>query len=87
MPGTELQFDYGEFSVSWDTVADSRDTVVAQVATKLPSRPVIVKATGSSRKSDEDDYNESIGTAFAIGRALERLGKEMQKQAWRDVQS
>lgn len=83
--GNTIDTTYGSLDVEWDVFSDGRDTVLAQITTKYGG--TLFSGVGSSRKSVEDDWNYEIGAGFAIGRALEDLGRQLQKRAWRVVQA
>lgn len=40
-----------------------------------------------AEKSEEDKDNPTLGYEFAVGRAFENLGKEMQKRGWNRIQT
>lgn len=62
-------------------------TLAADSATVVLSHPVEpqVKFSGRSWKSGEDDPDPAVGYNLALGRALEAMGRDLQRQAWRRV--
>lgn len=62
------------------TLAEDSATVVLG----HPLNPNI-KFSGRSWKSRKDDPDPDVGYYLALGRALEAMGRDLQRQAWRRV--
>ena len=70
------------------TVITDRNATVAEVTLITDMihddngfTPVVVTATGSAKREPSDKPDESIGTDLATGRALEALGRKLQRRA------
>jgi hypothetical protein len=66
----------------WDTSLDiilDKDAVVC-LATIFAGEETL-SVTASAKKETGDKFNPNIGTKLAAGRALEKLGLKLQKQA------
>lgn len=58
------------------------ETGIVTVYSEIPGH---VEAIGSAKCMEGDDFDSSIGTALAVGRSLQKLGKLLEKNAFNEV--
>lgn len=75
---------WGLTTVQVDTLTDKNASVAAATIhdDTAPEWRSTYTVTASAKREPGDPYNESVGQQLAIGRALEKLGKDLQRAAW-----
>lgn len=72
------------YSVDVDTLSD-RNASVAAVKFNDSHHANDYAVTASAKREPGDQYDSGVGEQLAVGRALEQLGRELQKAAWESV--
>lgn len=62
------------------------EAVVAEDAATVEVDHLGLSCTGRAWKSSEDSPDPEIGYDLALGRALETMGRDLQRKAWRSIQ-
>lgn len=70
---------WGVLEVQVDTLTDENAAVAAATIEEGGKQYTV---TASSKREPGDSRNPEVGTQLAIGRALEKLGKDLQLAAW-----
>lgn len=66
-------------------VSDHNATVASVILSDDQANKELADATGASKREPYDIYNKEIAVNLAVGRALEKLGRDMKRKALRQV--
>ena len=72
------------FNIAADILSDDNSATIAQVSFRGGDGDLF-KAIGAAKVCKPDKYDESIGDALALGRALKKLGQELIRDAYDEV--
>jgi hypothetical protein len=79
MSYVRIESVWGLYEVQIDTLNDDHASVAAATITDGLEQHTV---TASAKRDRGDPRNTPVGEQLAVGRALEKLGKELQAAAW-----